>query len=193
MRWFRTRTIGATPKPEGDPTDVPAAVRPELAAGEQVLASAQEDGAGHWVLLTTFRLLEVAEGGQILVERPWHEVDTGAWDPDLWALAVSFVDQLGGRQWVLQRRTGPGMVPQVFRERTSASVVLLRAVDLGPRRSARVCIRKVLPTRELVEQVLWGRGAGESDAELAAAVRAARVDLRDQVGLPPQPPEDRAS
>ena len=191
MPWFRTRTIGATPEPEGDPTDLPAAVRPTLGGGEQVLASAQEDGAGHWVVLTTFRLLEVADGGEVLLERPWHEVDTGAWDPDLWALAVSFVDQLGGRQWVLQRRTGPGMVPQVFRERTSASVVLLRSVDLGPRRTARVSIRKVLPTRELLEQVLWGRGAGESDAELAAAVRSARTDLRDQVGLPPQPPEDR--
>lgn len=188
MPLWRSRTIGAAPKPERDPGDLPDAVRPTLARGEQVLASAQEDGTGHWLLLTTFRLLEVADTGDVLLERPWHEVDTGAWDPDLWALAVTFVDQLGGRQWVLQRRTGPGMVPQVFRERTSATVVLMRAVDLGPRRTARVTIRKVLPTRELVEQVLWGRGPGESDLELAAAVHAVRVDLRDQVGLPPNPP-----
>lgn len=188
MPLWRSRTIGAAPKPERDPGDLPDAVRPTLARGEQVLASAQEDGTGHWLLLTTFRLLEVADTGDVLLERPWHEVDTGAWDPDLWALAVTFVDQLGGRQWVLQRRTGPGMVPQVFRERTSATVVLMRAVDLGPRRAARVTIRKVLPTRELVEQVLWGRGPGESDPELAAAVHAVRVDLRDQVGLPPNPP-----
>lgn len=188
MPLWRSRTIGAAPKPERDPGDLPDAVRPTLARGEQVLASAQEDGTGHWLLLTTFRLLEVADTGDVLLERPWHEVDTGAWDPDLWALAVTFVDQLGGRQWVLQRRTGPGMVPRVFRERTSATVVLMRAVDLGPRRTARVTIRKVLPTRELVEQVLWGRGPGESDPELAAAVHALRVDLRDQVGLPPNPP-----
>lgn len=188
MPLWRSRTIGAAPKPERDPGDLPDAVRPTLARGEQGLASAQEDGTGHWLLLTTFRLLEVADSGDVLLERPWHEVDTGAWDPDLWALAVTFVDQLGGRQWVLQRRTGPGMVPQVFRERTSATVVLMRAVDLGPRRTARVTIRKVLPTRELVEQVLWGRGPGESDPELAAAVHAVRVDLRDQVGLPPNPP-----
>ncbi|PZU43251.1 MAG: hypothetical protein DI571_09550 [Arsenicicoccus sp.] len=188
MPLWRSRTIGAAPKPERDPGDLPDAVRPTLARGEQVLASAQEDGTGHWLLLTTFRLLEVADTGDVLLERPWHEVDTGAWDPDLWALAVTFVDQLGGRQWVLQRRTGPGMVPQVFRERTSATVVLMRAVDLGPRRTARVTIRKVLLTRELVEQVLWGRGPGESDPELAAAVHAVRVDLRDQVGLPPNPP-----
>ncbi|ANS77501.1 hypothetical protein SGUI_0105 [Serinicoccus hydrothermalis] len=188
MRFWRTRTIGETPRPERSPSDLPAQVRPDLAAREQVLASAQEDAHGSWLVLTTYRLLEVAEGGEVLLERPWHEVDTGAWDPDLWALSVAFVDRLGGRQWVLQRRTGPGMVPQVFRERTSASVVLLRAVDLGPRHSARVTIRKVLPTRELVEQVLWGRGADEADPELAAAVWSARVELRDQVGLPPVPP-----
>ncbi len=156
--------------------------------GEQLLATAQEDAGGLWLALTTYRLIEVDESGAVTLERPWHEVDTGAWDPDLWALTVAFVDRLDGRQWVLQRRTGPGMVPQVFRERTSASVVLLRAVDLGPRRSARVTIRKVLPTRELVEQVLWGRGAGESDVELAARVRAARIEVRDMVGLPPNPP-----
>ncbi|OLT15016.1 hypothetical protein BJF80_11700 [Serinicoccus sp. CUA-874] len=187
MRFWRTRRIGETPRPERAPGDLPAQVRPDLAPREQVLASAQEDAGGAWLVLTTFRLLEVGEDGGVLLERPWHEVDTGAWDPDLWALSVAFVDRLDGRQWVLQRRTGPGAVPQVFRERTSASVVLLRSVDLGPRRGARVTIRKVLPTRELVEQVLWGRGADQEDPELAAAVRSARVELRDQVGLPPVP------
>ena len=174
-------------RPETPGAKLPAAAQPDLARGEQVLATAQEDAHGHWLVLTTYRLLEVTAEGEVVLERPWHEVDTGSWDPDLWALAVLFVDGLGGRQWVLQRRTGHGMVPEVFRERTSATVVLTRAVDLGPRRTARVTIRKVLPTRELEEQVLYGRGSGESDAELAAEVRAARMDLRDQVGLPPAP------
>lgn len=177
-------------RPESPDAQLPAAARPELARSERVLATAQEDAHGHWLVLTTYRLLEVTDEGQSVLERPWHEVDTGSWDPDLWALAVLFVDGLGGRQWVLQRRTGPGMVPEVFRERTSASVVLTRAVDLGPRRTARVTIRKVLATRELVEQVLYGRGAGAADVELAGQVRAARLDLRDQVGLAPVPPEE---
>lgn len=188
--WRRPRTvIGETPAPQRSVADLPAAARQDLAKGEQVLAAAQEDASGHWLVLTTYRLLERTATGQTLLERAWHEVDTGAWDPDLWTLAVSFVDGLNGRQWQLLTQTGPGDVPPVFRERTSASVVLTRALDLGPRRTARVTIRKDLATRELVEQVLWGRGTRRDDAELAHRVRAARFDLRDQVGLPPEPPE----
>lgn len=190
LPWRRQDRPTPGPRPEQPGATLPEAARPELARGEQVLAFAQEDGHGHWLVLTTFRLLERTDDGLTVLERPWHEVDTGSWDPDLWALSVAFVDGLAGRQWVLQRRTGHRMVPEVFRERTSATVVLTRAIDLGPRRIARVTIRKILPTRELVEQVLYGRGPGAADPELAAQVRAARVDLRDQVGLAPAPPEE---
>lgn len=190
LPWRRGADRGSgarAPRAQAPGAPLPESARPDLARGEQVLATAQEDGHGHWLVLTTYRLLERAEDGTTVVERPWHEVDTGSWDPDLWALAVAFVDGLGGRQWVLQRRTGHGAVPQVFRERTSASVVLTRSIDLGPRRTARVTVRKVLATRELVEQVLYGRGPGSADIELAAAVEQARFELRDQVGLPPEP------
>lgn len=187
--WRRPKTvIGELPPPQRSAEDIPREARPDLARGEQVLAVAQEDGGGHWLVLTTYRLLERTAAGDTVLERPWHEVDTGAWDPDLWVLSVSFVDALGGRQWQLQSQTGPGMVPQVFRERTQASVVLTRSLDLGRRRTARVSVRKVLATRELVEQVIWGRGASQDDAELAALVHAARFEVRDQVGLPPEPP-----
>ncbi|MFK5689872.1 hypothetical protein ACI3EY_09430 [Ornithinimicrobium sp. LYQ92] len=187
MRLWPKRTIGELPPPEGSPADLPPGALPELDRGERVLVTAQEDAHGHWLVLTNHRLLERTEQGEMVLDRPWHEVDAGAWDPDLWALSVTFVDLLGGRQWVLQRRTGPGSVPEVFRERTSATVVLTRAVDLGPRRKARVSIRTVLSTRELTEQVLFGRGADEDDPELAHGVLEARADLRDQVGMPPAP------
>jgi hypothetical protein len=88
-------------------------------------------------------------------------------------------------QWGLRTRTGPGRVPEAFRERVQASVVLTRQVDLGSRRSAPVVIRKELRSRELSEQVLWGAAARQDDAELTAAVAAASLELRDQVGLPP--------
>lgn len=187
--WRRPKTvIGELPPPERTAKDLPAQARPELARGEDLLAVAQEDAGGHWLLLTTYRLLERTPTGETVTERPWHEVDTGAWDPDLWVLSVSFVDALGGRQWQLKSQTGPGQVPQVFRERTQASVVITRSINLGPRRAARVSVRKVLQTRELVEQVIWGRGSRKDDAELAAAVHATRFEVRDQVGLPPEPP-----
>jgi hypothetical protein len=183
------KVIGALPPPARTPADIPAAARPRLEAGERILAVAQEDAGGHWLVLTSYRLLERTPDGDTALERPWHEVDAGAWNPDLWVLATSFVDGLGGRQWQLKTQTGPGQVPQVFRERTQASVVLTRSVDLGARRTARVSVRKVLDSRELVEQVLWGRGTRRDDEELARRVRAARFEVRDQVGLPPEPPD----
>lgn len=188
--WRRPKkVIGALPPPQRTPADLPPEARPARTGGEQVLAVAQEDAGGHWLVLTTFRLLERSPAGDTVLERAWHEVDSGAWDPDLWVLSVSFVDGRGGRQWQLKTQTGPGEVPQVFRERTQASVVLTRRVDLGPRRTARVTVRKELRTRELVEQVLWGRGTSRDDTELARRVHAARFEVRDQVGLPPEPPD----
>ena len=188
--WRRARTDrSAGPDPQRSPKDVPRGALPELARGEQVLATAQEDGGGHWVVLTTWRLFERTAEGDPVVERPWHEVDTGSWDPDEWLLTVDFVDGADPRRWRLRDRTGPGSVPVVLRDRTTASVVLTRAIDLGPRRTARVTVRKVLHTRELVEQVLLGPGARTVDRDLARAVHEARRDVRDQAGLDPNPPQ----
>lgn len=93
--------IGELPPPQRSAKDLPAEAKPKLSGGEQVLAVAQEDAGGHWLLLTTYRLLERTPAGDTVLERPWHEVDTGAWNPDLWVLSISFVDGLGGRQWQL--------------------------------------------------------------------------------------------
>lgn len=164
---------------------LPPGLSPELGRKERRLAVAQDDHTGDWIVLTSFRIVVLAEDGTVQVDRPWHDVDTGAWDPDTFTLGLSWVGSTRGLQWQVRRRTGPGRIPEVFRERVSASVVLVREVDLGPRRSARVTIRKVLSSRELVDQVLLGRGAHRQDGELAAAVEEARRGLRDQVGLPP--------
>lgn len=190
MALFKRRpkiVIGEIPPPQRTPADIPREAVPELARGERVLAVAQEDMAGGWLVLTTFRLMERSGEGMTLLERPWHEVDTGTWDPDLWMLSVSFTDGLNARQWQLKTQTGPADVPQVLRERTTATVVLMRLVDLGRRRTARVTVRKDLATRELTEEVILGRGARTDDSELMAAVDRARADLRNQAGLPPAP------
>lgn len=191
MAWWRRARADrdGPPRPARSAGAPPEGVLPDLLRGEQVLATAQEDADGHWLVLTTWRLVERTEEGATVVERPWHEVDSGAWDPDEWSLAVDFVDGVGPRRWRLRDRTGPGSVPVVLRDRTTASVVLTRGVDLGPRRTARVTVRKVLHSRELVEQVLLGPGAQLVDAQLARAVHEARRDVRDQAGLDPDPPQ----
>lgn len=186
MAWWRRpkKVIGALPPPERRVVDIPRAARPDLARGEQVLACAQEDDHGHWLVLTTLRLLERTEEGGTVLERPWHEVDTGRWDPDAWVLSVSFVDALATRQWTFKRCTGPGQVPLVLRERTQASVVLMQEVTLGSGRRARVCLREDLATRELLDQVILARGASPTDTALAAEIEQVRRRLRAEVGAP---------
>lgn len=189
---FGQRRAGGREAPEEQLShrrvSLPVDLRIPTQRGEHVLAAAQDDLTRAWVALTTYRIVTLTETAEVGVDRPWHEVDTGAWEPDSGTLSLTWVGGGRGLQWQLRERTGPGQVPQVFRERVSASVVLVREVDLGARRSARVSIRSVLSTRELVDQVLWGRGAGPEDPELAPQVEAARQDLRDQVGLPPGGP-----
>lgn len=189
MRFWRRprRTIGPeAPAPTTRPQDAPEAVLAGLEKDEKVFATAQDDATGHWLVLTGWRLLERSADGEEVLDRRWLEVDTGVWDPDAWALEVSFVDG-ARRRWVLQQRTGPGRVPPVLRDRTTASVVLVRALDLGRRRTARVTIRKDLRTRELSEQVLLGVGSTTSDRALMEQVHLTRQDLRGQVGMDPVP------
>ncbi len=150
-----------------------------------MLAVAQDDHTGSWVALTTFRVVVLSAPGDVQVDRPWHEVDTGAWDPDTMTLSLSWVGSVRGLQWTVRERTGPGRLPEVFRERVSATVVLVRQVDLGPRRGARISVRKDLSTRRLLDQVLFDRGARADDVELAREVATARRELRDSVGLHP--------
>lgn len=136
------------------------------------------------MLLTSWRVVVVADGAVVLA-RLWLEVDAGRWDPEGGALTVDWVDRTGSTRWRFADDASTRHLADRFWERVAASVVLIREVDLGPRRRTRVVIRKRLEDRTLVEQVLAGRGVDPADAELASAVLAARVDLRDQVGLGP--------
>lgn len=167
------------------PARLPASMAVATQRGESVLAAAQDDLTHAWVALTTHRMVILTSEGGLLLERPWHEVDTGAWSPDAATLSVSFVGGTTALQWRLKTSTGPGRIPQVFRERVSASVVQVREVKMGSRRSARVSVRAVLSNGELIDQVVFGRGVRAGDSELNAEVERVRQEVRAAVGLPP--------
>ncbi|MGB3185138.1 MAG: hypothetical protein WBB15_04655 [Ornithinimicrobium sp.] len=163
---------------------LPREMNVETQRGETVLAAAQEDGAGSWVVLTTYRIVVLGSDGTQHLERPWHDVSTGAWDPESGTLSVTWIGSDRAVQWSMRTQSGPGRIPEVFRERVSASVVRTREVKLGPKRSARVSVRAVMSTRELIDQVAWGRGSSSADTELAGEVERARSEVRAEVGLP---------
>ncbi len=171
-------------KAEG-PAKLPDSITVATQRGESVLAAAQDDFTASWVAMTTYRIVVTSPEGEVQLDRPWHEVDTGAWEPDSAILSLSWVGGTTAQQWRMRTLTGPGHIPEVFRDRVSASVVQVREVKLSPKRTARVSIRSVLSSRELIDQVALGRGAQASDRVLATEVERVRQEARAGVGLPP--------
>jgi hypothetical protein len=161
--------------------EVPAEVlsRVDLLPKERLLAAAESRDPASWVLVGTARLYAVPHLGDVLA-RPWHLIDAGTWDHDNFTLTVTWVDGFRPQQWVFRDATS---LLAAFRERVQASVVLTEVVPLTNRRQARVVIRKNLADGSLHDQTILGRGVRMADPEVAAAVGAARLRVREQVGL----------
>ena len=174
LRWTGLR------RPEV-PDDVAAAI--SAGEGERLLAWAVEDGSGITVVAGRLRLYAVTpgpDGPHLTLSRPWHLVDAGLWSGEDGALRVTWVDGERPVRFVL---TAPGRVPETLRERVQASVVLVEAVDLGARRTARVVVRKDLATGALTSQAVLGPGVRSSDPGVSEQVRAGLARVREQVGL----------
>jgi len=160
--------------------EVPAQVSVALGdRGSEVLSVAQDERSAAWVVATTTHVYAVRDD-TVVLERPWHMVDTGSWDDETRRLTVQWVDRAPATVWQVEL---PSTFPQVFRERVQASVVLSDEVDLGDRRRARVVVRKDLETQALLGQTILGRGVRSSDPGVREQTRAALDRLREQVGL----------
>ena len=160
--------------------EVPDAISSVLGErGREVLSVAQDERSASWVVATTTHVYAVRDASVVL-ERPWHMVDTGSWDDQTRRLTVQWVDKAPATVWQVEL---PSTFPQVFRERVQASVVLSDEVDLGDKRRARVVVRKDLETQALLGQTILGRGVRSSDPGVREQTRAALDRLREQVGL----------
>jgi hypothetical protein len=163
------------------PDDVAAAISPE--EHEKLLAWAVEDASGVTVVAGRHRLYAVApgpEGPKVALSRPWHLVDAGLWSGEDGSLRVTWVDGERPARFVL---TEPGALPETLRERVQASVVIVEAIELPNRRSARVVVRKDLATGELLSQALLGPGVRSTDPGVSEQVREGLARVREQVGL----------
>jgi hypothetical protein len=158
----------------------------DLARGERVLAFGVDDNTGGYVVATTFAVAVVTStvltsARERTLRRPWLFVDTGSWEPETATLTVTWTDGRRAAQWSFRDQVT--RLPETLRERVQASVVIATRLNLGDRRTGRVCIRQDFKTRELIPQTILGRYTRAADPEVQAHVEAALAHLRDQVGL----------
>jgi hypothetical protein len=158
---------------------VPADVRPHLGLerGERVLATARLDDGG--IAVATDRLLLVADARARRWALPWYQVDAAGWDDGERRLEVDLVD--GGRQRLLLAGDERTLLPEVVRERVQWSIVLTQHVQAGHRRAVRVVVRR--GPDELIVQVVPDPGVDLEDPAVAEAVRRARAEVEQAVGL----------
>lgn len=166
------------------PPAVPAAVVAVIdpTGGERLLAWAEASG-GSTVVAGRHRLhvVLVPEEGEpsLALSRPWHLVDSGTWSAE-GELRVAWVDGEPALRLVL---TEPGALPETFRERVQASVVLAETIEVGGRHTAKVVVRRDLENDVLLSQAVLGRGVHTGDPGVAEQVRAGLERVREQVGL----------
>jgi len=163
-----------------DPVPKEIAGAMPLGRGESLLNGAADLDGTAWVIATNHSLASVTPDGSLVWRRPWHEVDHGSWDRESGLLTVTWVDRGRPGQW---RFGDERLFLQTLRERVQASVVLSEELRLSGRRTGRAVIRQDLATRELVEQVVLGRGVREDEEVRQASARALGW-LREQVGMP---------
>jgi hypothetical protein len=151
-----------------------------LGRNETVLTGAADVEGAAWLVATNHSLALVTPDGVLVWTRPWHEVDHGSWNRESGLLTVTWVDRSRPAQWRFGDERG---FLQTLRERVQASVVLTEELSLSGRRTGRAVIRQDLASRDLVEQVILGRGVREDDEVREASARALGW-LREQVGMP---------
>lgn len=149
-----------------------------LASGEPVLAWCRS--ADDVVIAGTRDALHLGR-----VRIPWEEVEAADWDRDTGVLRVSEVGSWGQpRPEHSHLIAEPGRLPELVRERVTASVVLQRHVPLQGRRGVRVVARRAPRGDQPIRWVYqYDEGIDPDDPAVVAAARAALAAAREEIGL----------
>lgn len=157
------------------PPDARAAL--PLQRRERLLTAARLTD-GTWVAATQRALL--LPGRRV----EWTTITHAEWSDDG---ATMTVDELGtgGGDPVTSRLVldEPGRLPEVVRERVTASIVASRHTAVRGRAGVRVVARRVPGSDELVWQVVVDRGIDSADPGVLAASDAGVAELRRELGL----------
>ena len=172
--WFRRNTV---------PDDIRRALH--LPRGERVLTGAPL-ADGSWAVATTDELAVATEslGGrpaEILLHRPWCDVDRASFDPERSVLTITWVDVEPELRLYLTDPTRTTF-PQVLRERVQWSVVLAETVALPDGREVKVAVRR-MTDGGLFSQAIAGPGVDLDDPEVADVVDTAEARVRGAAGM----------
>lgn len=132
-----------------------------------------------WALITRDAFSVVNPGGELLLQRPWHEVATGEWDDERHILEITWVD--GSRATRLKTQDdSPINFPRIFKERVDASVVYSETIPVrgGVIRGA---LRRT-PAGELISQIS-SDGELQQSLELDQQIAALEQKLWEFIGI----------
>lgn len=151
-----------------------------LDRADRVLAVCPDRRTSDRLVISTHRLSIVTPDGEVRLQKPWHLVDNGSYDNEADVLSVTWVDRAAE---LALRVGGDRRFLTAFRERVTASVVIVDTLELGRGRSAKLVIRKDLARDALLDQVILGPGVRLAHPGVRERVERARRALREQVGL----------
>jgi hypothetical protein len=111
----------------------------------------------------------------------WHEIEHGGWNSETDKLSWSSYE--GRREFI--ELAEPGRMPELFRERVSASIVAERFVPIAGERGVTVSGRRDLAGTSAV--ITWhqtlGRGLSWNSGEVRTVADAALAELQAEYGL----------
>jgi hypothetical protein len=154
-----------------------------VAPGEKVLAATTAvDGTE--LAGTRDAFYVVSDGATRRV--PWEQVEAADWDRDTDVFRLSEVGSWGEQRSVhTATLTEPGRLPELVRERVTASVVLQRHVTVSGRRGLRVIARRAPSGKGRITWVYeYDEGVDPDDPVVREAAREALEVMRRDVGLP---------
>jgi hypothetical protein len=115
----------------------------------------------------------------------WHEIERGDWEAE--PRRLSWVEYVGGGESTRPASvelTEPGRLPELFRERISASIAVQKFVAISGERGVLVTARRALgPAGEISWHGTLSKGLGRGSAGIREAVDQATAAVRSEYDL----------
>lgn len=134
---------------------------------------------GTWAVISTDVFAVVNTSGEVLEQRPWHEVATGDWDGERHIMSITWVDGSAMTR-IKTEHDAPVAFPRIFKERVDASLVYFETVPVTGGLLRGALRRK--PNGELISQISSDSKLSGS-AELEAQIAALEQKLWDFIGI----------